>query len=123
MGGTVCYEKDVYARLDAVSRPPPLPVDEQEEDDANRSQSSEPPIEVNDKVRINLHGEFGPVTATVQPHVTAANLCKYYLKKHDKDTSLAKHYRLKFDGETIDPDTKFADMDVETGDQIDVVKA
>lgn len=98
---------------------------ENEEDDqddtGNASQSSEAPIEISDKVRINLMGPFGQVSATVLPHVTAASLCKYYLKRTDKDRSLIDTTRLSLDGETLEPEMTVDDMDVEAGDQIDVV--
>lgn len=99
--------------------------EQQEEDDqddtGNASQSSDGPIEISDKIRINLMGPFGQVTATVLPHVTAASLCKFYLKRTDKDKSLVDTTRLSLDGETLEPDTTVEDMDVEAGDQIDIV--
>lgn len=58
----------------------------------------------------------------MQPHVTAKTLCKYYAKKRNLDDSVATTLRLSLDGETIDPSTKVEDMDVEDGDQVDVIK-
>ena len=124
----VCYEKDSYNRMETEARDMRRQAEVQEEADEEdegqthyASQSSEPPIEISDKVKINLMGPYGTVSATVQPHVTAASLVKYYLKKTDQDKSLAESIRLSLDGETFKPDTKFEEMEVDAGDQIDVV--
>lgn len=129
---TVCYEKPFYHRLESEAkdtrRQAELRKEEEQveedddQDDGNESQSSEAPIEITDKVKINLMGPFGLISATVQPHVTAGSLCKYYLKKTANDKALLDSLRINLDGEMLGPDTTVEDMDVDAGDQIDVVQ-
>ena len=85
-------------------------------------ESSEPVPEIDNKSRFTLSGAEGDVQAIVQAHVTAKTLCKYYAKKRNLDESVVASLRLSLDGETMDPNTKVADMDVDDGDQVDVIK-
>lgn len=119
----MCYEKDDYIRIEAERKAarereeeedrPPEPYEEE-----HASQSSEPAEIESDKVRITLSGAAGQVPAVVQPHVTAASLCRYYLSKTGQEKS--EDVRLSIDGETVDPTTTFGEMEVEQGEQIDV---
>jgi hypothetical protein len=127
----VCFDKHYYERLEAEAQDKWRAAEkdgqgEEEGDDDNAegqaSQSSEPVAEISDKARITLVGDFGQVSAVVQAHVTAASLCKYYIKRSKQDKSLHDSYRLSLDGETLDPSTPFSDMGVEDGEQMDVVR-
>jgi hypothetical protein len=73
-------------------------------------------------IRFTLSGEEGSTQARVASHVLASALCKFYCKKLNLDMTMAAKLRLSLDGDAIDPDTKFGDMDVDDGDQVDVVK-
>jgi hypothetical protein len=95
--------------------------DAQAEYEANASQTSEPAPETEHKVRITLAGSDGEVQAVVQPHVTAKALCKFYAKKWGIEGE-APNLRLSLDGDVIEPETKFEDMDIDGGDQVDVIK-
>lgn len=87
-----------------------------------QGESSEPVPDTDNKSRFTLSGAEGDVQAIVQSHVTAKTLCKYYAKKKGLDEKVAATLRLSLDGEVIDPDTKVQDMDVDDGDQVDVIK-
>ena len=54
-------------------------------------------------------------------HVTATYMVKWYCQKANRDPAEAAGMHLKFDGDVIHPTTTVGDMDVENGDQIDVV--
>jgi hypothetical protein len=95
---------------------------EQAEQDGNASHSSEPVPEVDNKSRFTLSGAEGDVQALVQSHVTAKTLCKYYAKKKGLEEGVAATLRLSLDGDIIDPSTKVEDMDVDDGDQVDVIR-
>lgn len=95
---------------------------EQAEQEGNASQSSEPIPDADHKSRFTLSGAEGDVQALVQSHVTAKTLCKYYAKKKNLDEGVAATLRLSLDGDIMDPATKVEDMDVDDGDQVDVVR-
>jgi hypothetical protein len=121
----VCYEKAHWERIEVERTQRETPVDTgvaQEDQEETGSQSSEPVPETEKKVRFTLAGAQGDIQASVLPHVTARSLCKYYVKKTNMDPSLAVSMRLSWDGETIDPEMKFEELDVDDGDQVDVIQ-
>lgn len=125
----MCYELSDWERIELKRAVHDEDNDKEEdadnaraEEEANASQSSEPVPETDRKVRFTLAGANGEVQAVVQPHVTAKALCKYYAKKSGMDETEGLDLRLSLDGDVIDPNTKFEDMDVDEGDQVDVIK-
>ena len=68
--------------------------------------------EVNCESHCTLVGAEGEILALVQPHVTAATLCKYYAKKKGLRADIAVTLRLSLNGRIVNPSTKVKDMSV-----------
>lgn len=78
---------------------------------------------MDDKVRVTLVDGVEGFTANVGKHVLAKTLVKYFLSKSvHKNGEPANEYRIRVDGEIIEPDTRFEDLDAEEGDQLEIVK-
>jgi hypothetical protein len=74
-------------------------------------------------VRIILSDGEEDISATVAPHVLAKSLVKYFFKRSvNSHTDPPESYRLRFDGELVEPETEFQALDADEGDKIEIVK-
>lgn len=75
------------------------------------------------KIVLKLRGKGGEANLAVKPSVTARLMLKSYARKLGLAKGQEANYRLVLDGEAIALDTQVKDMDVETGDMLEVEPA
>ncbi|BEI79976.1 hypothetical protein CcaverHIS002_0105050 [Cutaneotrichosporon cavernicola] len=72
------------------------------------------------KVKLHLRGPKGELHFSAAPTTLVSTILKFYCNKQGVDASEAHRFRLEFDGEHFEGNSTVGDMDVESGDLIDV---
>lgn len=72
------------------------------------------------KVKLHLRGPKGELHFSAAPTTLVSTILKFYCNKQGVDASEVHRFRLEFDGEHFDGDATVEDMEVESGDLIDV---
>lgn len=138
-----CYEKFVWDKLNSVDEADPstrAAEGDASDDDVQllpsdkgkgkaqvitadipppRAPSPLPPSPAVPKIFLRLRGQWGEIKVGLQPHITASQILQSYAGRVNMRSELSRMH-LVLDGETLDEDTAVADMDVESGDLVDV---
>ena len=135
-----CYEKAVYDKIrgvrqrarsgdgtdDTSSRTRSGETDHGPAGDAATADADAAETEaevVEEKIMLNLSGKDGEIKINVRPDVTALSMLRVYAKKKAMGKGAENGLRLTFDGEAIAPDAMVKDMEVESGDMLEVSAA
>ncbi|BEJ11048.1 hypothetical protein CspHIS471_0104700 [Cutaneotrichosporon sp. HIS471] len=126
------YELPVYEKVQQAERQArlalfgdnPRPTDE-DLDEGGPSRRSPSPLRARSppavqKVKLHLRGPKGELHFSAAPTTLVSTILKFYCNKQGVDASEAHRFRLEFDGEHFDGNSTVGDMDVESGDLIDV---
>ncbi|CAK9785443.1 hypothetical protein CC85DRAFT_330383 [Cutaneotrichosporon oleaginosum] len=124
------YELSVYEKIQKAERRARLALFDSEprqgSDDKERSSARSPsPLRVPSppavqKVKLHLRGPKGELHFTAAPTTLVSTILRYYCNKQGVDPSEVERYRLEFDGEHFEGDATVGDMELESGDLIDV---
>lgn len=100
----------------------PADRDGDEADPLRRSPSPMRPMSLQtvQKVKLHLRGPKGELHFSAAPTTLVSTILRFYCNKQGIDPSEAHRFRLEFDGEHFDGNATVKDMDVESGDLIDV---
>lgn len=101
----------------------PAPIAAAERSAIASAEPAEPAEPEVAKIVLKLRGKGGEANLAVKPSVTARLMLKSYARKLGLAKGQEANFRLALDGETIAPDTQVKDMDVETGDMLEVEPA
>lgn len=92
---------------------------------ASDDDSVAPPVELPtedtvEKIKFIVRGEEGNLRLQVRLTTTAGSICRHFCNKFGITGARADNMRLHFDGESFDPETEISEMDLESGDLVDV---
>lgn len=105
------------AKLLQEGRADDVPSSQQEEG-GSPTPPSPPANEDNDKLRLVIRGAAGEVRFACSATTAVSKICAFYCSKFELPG--AENARLKFDGEVFEGDTTIGDMDLESGDMVDI---